>query len=59
MVLENVKEMWTEVPRPGKRRKKSKPVNTDSSVNYFCVMILLLSSFEIRWLPMQLLDLDH
>lgn len=29
MVLENVKEMWTEVPRTGKGKKKSKPVNKD------------------------------
>ena len=29
MVLENVKEMWTEVPRAGKGKKKSKPVNKD------------------------------
>ncbi|XP_006901334.1 PREDICTED: small nuclear ribonucleoprotein Sm D2, partial [Elephantulus edwardii] len=27
MVLENVKEMWTEVPKSGKGKKKSKPVN--------------------------------
>uniref|UniRef100_A0A2K5PBW5 Small nuclear ribonucleoprotein Sm D2 n=2 Tax=Cebus imitator TaxID=2715852 RepID=A0A2K5PBW5_CEBIM len=29
MVLENVKEMWTEVPKSGKGKKKSKPVNKD------------------------------
>lgn len=29
MVLENVKEMWTELPRPGKGKKKAKPVNRD------------------------------
>uniref|UniRef100_A0A8C6FYM0 Small nuclear ribonucleoprotein Sm D2 n=1 Tax=Moschus moschiferus TaxID=68415 RepID=A0A8C6FYM0_MOSMO len=28
-VLENVKEMWTEVPKSGKGKKKSKPVNKD------------------------------
>ncbi|CAH8628246.1 unnamed protein product [Heterobilharzia americana] len=33
MVLENVKEMWTEVPRPGKGRKKSKPVNKDRFIS--------------------------
>ncbi|XP_054436203.1 small nuclear ribonucleoprotein Sm D2-like [Pteronotus mesoamericanus] len=27
MVLENVKGMWTEVPKNGKGKKKSKPVN--------------------------------
>lgn len=29
MVLENVKEMWTEVPKKGKGASKSKPVNKD------------------------------
>ena len=29
MVLENVKEMWTEMPRTGKGKKKSKPVAKD------------------------------
>ena len=29
MVLENVKEMWTEVPKTGKGKKKAKPVNKD------------------------------
>ncbi|XP_053435035.1 small nuclear ribonucleoprotein Sm D2-like [Nycticebus coucang] len=29
MVLENVKEMRTEVPKSGKGKKKSKPVNED------------------------------
>ena len=29
MVLENVKEMWTETPKTGKGRKKAKPVNKD------------------------------
>lgn len=29
MVLENVKEMWMEMPRAGKGRKKAKPVNKD------------------------------
>merc|ERR1712218_691923 len=33
MVLENVKEMWTEVPRTGKGKKKSKPVNKDRYIN--------------------------
>ena len=32
MVLENVKEMWTEVPKTGKGKKKSKPVNKDRCV---------------------------
>ena len=29
MVLENVKEMWTEAPRTGKGKAKAKPVNKD------------------------------
>ena len=29
MVLENVKEMWTETPKTGKGKKKAKPVNKD------------------------------
>ncbi|KAG7201648.1 hypothetical protein KM043_004378 [Ampulex compressa] len=29
MVLENVKEMWTELPHTGKGKKKAKPVNKD------------------------------
>lgn len=29
MVLENVKEMWTETPKAGKGKKKGKPVNKD------------------------------
>lgn len=29
MVLEDVKEMWTEVPKSGKGQKKAKPVNKD------------------------------
>ncbi|KAH1001794.1 hypothetical protein HUJ04_005761 [Dendroctonus ponderosae] len=33
MVLENVKEMWTELPRPGKGKKKAKPVNKDRFIS--------------------------
>ena len=33
MVLENVKEMWTEVPKAGKGKKKSKPVNKDRFIS--------------------------
>ena len=29
MVLENVKEVWTEVPKTGKGKKKAKPVNKE------------------------------
>lgn len=33
MVLENVKEMWTESPRAGKGKKKVKPVNKDRFIS--------------------------
>eukprot|EP00960_Hanusia_phi_P036637 752431-Hanusia_phi.AAC.3 len=33
MVLENVKEMWTEAPRAGKGKAKSKPVNKDRFIS--------------------------
>ena len=33
MVLENVKEMWTEIPKANKGQKKSKPVNKDRYVS--------------------------
>eukprot|EP00736_Rhodelphis_marinus_P010275 Rmarinus@m.5207 len=29
MVLENVKEIWTETPKAGKGKKRGKPVNKD------------------------------
>jgi small nuclear ribonucleoprotein (snRNP)-like protein len=32
-VLENVKEMWTETPKSGKGKKKSKPVNKDRFIS--------------------------
>jgi len=33
MVLENVKEMWTELPKTGKGKKKAKPVNKDRFIS--------------------------
>ncbi|KAJ3245469.1 Small nuclear ribonucleoprotein Sm D2 [Chytriomyces hyalinus] len=33
MVLENVKEMWTETPKAGKGKKKAKPVNKDRFIS--------------------------
>eukprot|EP00164_Ancoracysta_twista_P002339 GFYU01003090.1.p1 GENE.GFYU01003090.1~~GFYU01003090.1.p1 ORF type:complete len:114 (-),score=31.56 GFYU01003090.1:50-391(-) len=33
MVLENVKEMWTEIPKSGKGAKKSKPKNMDRYIS--------------------------
>jgi small nuclear ribonucleoprotein D2 len=33
MVLENVKEMWTEVPKAGKGAKKGRPINKDRYIS--------------------------
>ena len=33
MVLENVKEMWTEVPKTGKGKKKAQPINRDRFIS--------------------------
>lgn len=33
MVLENVKEMWTELPKTGKGKKKARPVNKERYVS--------------------------
>eukprot|EP00698_Gefionella_okellyi_P003848 TRINITY_DN13570_c0_g1_i1.p1 TRINITY_DN13570_c0_g1~~TRINITY_DN13570_c0_g1_i1.p1 ORF type:complete len:112 (+),score=11.85 TRINITY_DN13570_c0_g1_i1:62-397(+) len=33
MVLEGVKEIWTEVPKSGKGKKKAKPVNKDRYIS--------------------------
>jgi small nuclear ribonucleoprotein D2 len=33
MVLENVKEMWTETPKTGKGVKKARPVNKDRYIS--------------------------
>merc|ERR1719305_1865358 len=33
MVLESVKEMWTEVPKAGKGKSKAKPVNKDRFIS--------------------------
>ncbi|KAI8807605.1 hypothetical protein BJ742DRAFT_809481 [Cladochytrium replicatum] len=33
MVLENVKEMWTEQPRAGKGKKKARPINKDRFIS--------------------------
>ncbi|KAL6088529.1 hypothetical protein STEG23_005679 [Scotinomys teguina] len=50
MVLENVKEMWTEVPKSGKGKKKSKPVNKD---RYISKMFLRGDSvIVVLWNPL-------
>ncbi len=33
MVLENVKEMWTETPKTAKGKKKAKPINKDRFIS--------------------------
>jgi len=33
MVLDGVKEMWTELPKTGKGKKKAKPVNKDRFIS--------------------------
>lgn len=33
MVLENVKEMWTELPKTGKGQARSKPINKDRFIS--------------------------
>eukprot|EP00052_Salpingoeca_macrocollata_P030617 m.320281 g.320281 ORF g.320281 m.320281 type:complete len:131 (-) comp23911_c0_seq1:22-414(-) len=33
LVLENVKEMWTEVPKAGKGKKKAKPIDKDRYIS--------------------------
>lgn len=33
MVLENVKEVWTEAPRTGKGKKKAMPVNKERYIS--------------------------
>ena len=33
MVLDNVKEMWTEVPKTGKGKKKAKPLSKDRFIS--------------------------
>ncbi|NWH79654.1 SMD2 protein, partial [Piaya cayana] len=33
IVLENIKEMWTEVPESGKGKKKLKPMNKDRYIS--------------------------
>ena len=40
MVLENVKEMWTEIPRVS-GGKKGRPVNKDRFISKMCVVSLI------------------
>ncbi|CAH7433127.1 small nuclear ribonucleoprotein Sm D2 [Phodopus roborovskii] len=50
MVLENVKEMWTEVPKSGKGKKKSKPVNKDRYISK--VFLCGDSVIVVLWNPL-------
>jgi small nuclear ribonucleoprotein D2 len=46
MVLEQVKEMWTEMPKTGKGKKQAKPVNKDRFItNMFlrCDSVILVT----------------
>ncbi|CAF9904088.1 MAG: mRNA splicing protein [Heterodermia speciosa] len=43
MVLENVKEMWTEIPRVS-GGKKGRPVNKDRFISKMCVVLLILKN---------------
>ncbi|XP_006862199.1 PREDICTED: small nuclear ribonucleoprotein Sm D2-like [Chrysochloris asiatica] len=50
LVLENVKEMWTKVPKSGKGKKKSKSVNKD---RYGSKMFLTWGSvIVVLWNPL-------
>eukprot|EP00798_Chlamydomonas_sp_ICE-L_P007406 gene7407-534_t len=46
MVLENVTEMWTEIPKTGKGKKGSRPVNKDRFIGKMflrgdsCILVL-------------------
>ncbi|GJS96472.1 small nuclear ribonucleoprotein Sm D2 isoform X1, partial [Tanacetum coccineum] len=52
MVLENVREMWTEVPKTGKGKKKALPVNKDIVISKMFVkgdsVIIVLKNL-IKW----------
>merc|ERR1712018_497861 len=52
IVLEGVKEMWTELPRTGKGKKKAKPATrTDLSAKCSCVVSPSSLSSETPWRP--------
>uniref|UniRef100_A0A452T1G8 Small nuclear ribonucleoprotein Sm D2 n=2 Tax=Ursus TaxID=9639 RepID=A0A452T1G8_URSMA len=54
MVLENVKEMWTKVPKSGKGEKKSKPVRRTPSPrshsSFLITYSMLRPVFESAWM---------
>lgn len=50
MVLENVKEMWTELPKTGKGKKKAKPVARDRFISKMflrLVVLYLLKAYDV------------
>ncbi|XP_060033320.1 small nuclear ribonucleoprotein Sm D2-like [Erinaceus europaeus] len=57
MVLENVKEMWTEVPKSSKGKKKTKPVNKDRYISkmFLCgdsvIVVLRNPLITSKWRP--------
>ena len=51
MVLEGVKEMWTELPKTGKGKKNAKPVNKDRFISK-----MFLRGDSSSRTPWQLLD---
>lgn len=53
MVLENVREMWTEIPKTGKGKKKAQPINKDRFISKMflrgdSVIIVLRNP---KWVP--------
>ncbi|KAF3816154.1 hypothetical protein GH733_014743 [Mirounga leonina] len=50
MVVENVKEMWTNVPKNGKGKKKYKPVNKDRYISKMFLTgdIMALQNYHCR-----------
>ena len=61
MVLENVKEMWTEVPKTGKGKKKSKPVNKDRYISKMflrgdSVILVLRNPLQSKWIYLIVMD---
>lgn len=52
MVLQNVKEMWTEVPKSNKGAKKAKMVNKERFISQLFLrgdsVILVLRNLEVK-----------
>ncbi|KAM0863774.1 hypothetical protein ACQ4PT_044405 [Festuca glaucescens] len=56
MVLENVREMWTEVPKTGKGKKKALPVNKDRFISKMFLrgdsVIIVLRNPKSTWITL-------